>query len=63
MQTQSRIKLAGYVGTLLTFMGCFSILYSKTGELISTFLFAVLAAAMIWGTFIIIGWLAKILIK
>jgi len=63
MQTQNRIKLVGYVSTILTFICGFAILSSKTGDFISSFLFAVLAALMIWGTFIIIGWLASVLIK
>lgn len=63
MQTQKRIKLIGYISTFLSFILSFSILYKETAQPVSSFLFALLAALMIWGTFIIIGWLASILIK
>lgn len=63
MQTQTRIKVAGYLSSTLTLIIGFTILYSETQQIISSFIFAALAAFMIWATFIIIGWLAGIIIK
>lgn len=63
MQTLFRIKLAGYITSLLVLVLGFIILYNETNQILNSALFAALAALMVWGTFIIMRWLAQILIK
>lgn len=63
MQTQSTIRMTGYIATLLVLVFGFLILYNETGVLVSSFFMAILAALMVWATFVIMGWLAQMFIK
>lgn len=63
MQTQSMIRMIGYISSLLVLVFGFLILYNETQAVLSSLSFAVLAAIMVWGTFIIISWLAQMIIK
>lgn len=63
MQTQSTIKWVGYLASLLVLVFGFLILYNETQEIFSSLSMAVLASLMVLGTFIIMGWLAQMLIK
>lgn len=63
MQTLSRIQLVGNIVSFLVLIIGFLIMYRETGEVISSVAAAVLAAVMVWGTFIIMKWLAQVFLK
>lgn len=63
MQTQSIIRITGYISSLMVLIFGFFILYNETHIFLSSFFIAVLAASMVWATFIIMGWLARMFIK
>lgn len=61
MKTQSAIKWAGYITSLLVLIFSFFISYNETQEIFSSLSIAILASLMVWGTFIIMGWLWTVL--
>lgn len=63
MQTQAKIRTISIISSFLVFIFGFLILHNKTGEVFNSFFMAVLAALMVWITFVIMGWLAQIFIK
>jgi hypothetical protein len=63
MQTQAKIRLVNYISSILVFILGFFILYSETNQILNSFFIALLASFMVWATFIIMGWLAKMFIK
>ena len=51
------------IGTLITFLVGFFLFYSQTVELLGSLAAALLSAALVWISFVMIGWLAQVFTK
>ena len=60
MTTFKRVE---YGITLLTLIGGSLLFFSQTHELLSSLVAAILSAALVWISFIMIGWLAQVFTK
>jgi hypothetical protein len=56
-------KQVEYIATLAIFLLGFFLFYSQTAELLSSLVAAVLSAALVWISFIMIGWLSQVFTK